>query len=131
MLFIIMLQQQRAIFLFVMTRVLKWSQCRRMRHAAKFYYLRTHCTLHDFVYYTVTASSKYLITCNYIAKRTLLWCICRGLKHLYNTIMIHIMYFFKWVRFQWKVIIASSSRVKSIYSFTISEMIKNVQFILF
>lgn len=111
---------------------LKVITVRAMRHLEKIYYLHTHCTLHDFVYYIVTASSKYLITSNSIAKKkNLFWCICRGLKHLYTTIMIQIMYFFKLVRFQWKVLLASLSRVKSIYSFTISEMIKSVQFILF
>lgn len=69
MLLIIVLQQQRAIFVLVMTRVWKWSQCEREASGKILLFAhKLHLARLRLVYRKTF--SKSLITCNHIAKKT-------------------------------------------------------------
>lgn len=64
----------------------------------QFYYLRTYCAPHYFVYYVVTASCKFSITCKLLKHHFNVFCLETKKNHTVSFKMIQITFFFTYVR---------------------------------
>lgn len=65
--------------------------------SGKCYYLHTHCSLHWFIFYAVTATYKSLFTCKYLLKIRILMFLTDS-KHLHPYMIIKLLFFFTCVK---------------------------------